>query len=138
MTKEEIELITKAFHQNNTIASSGYVATIATIVDILRGDIKGVQSHLANLAQHHNPVPDSSQAEDEDPNPIATEVVKRLGALGMQSLTELKGYKLDDSNRVLLFINGRYADSGWVAPDPHLDELMVIMNGAGLSFSVLP
>ena len=138
MKKEEIELITKAFHQNNTIASSGYVATIATIVDILRGDIKGVQSPLANLAQHHNPVPDSSEDEDEDPNPIATEVVKRLGALGMQSLTELKGYKLDDSNRVLLFINGRYADSGWVAGDAHLYELKVIMNRAGRSFSVLP
>ena len=137
MTKEEIELITKAFNRNHNLASC-HVATIATIVDILRGNVKGVKSPLANLAQHHNPVPDSSEAEDEDPNPLATEVVKRLGALGMQSLTELKGYKLDDSNRILLFINGRYADSGWVAPDQHLDELMAIMNGNGISFSVLP
>ena len=136
MTKEEIELITKAFNRNHNIASC-HVATIATIVDILRGDVKGVQSPLANLAQHHNPVPDSSEAEDEDPNPIATEVVKRLGALGMQTLTELKGYKLDASKRILLFINGRYADSGWVAPDPHLDELMTIMSGAGVSFCEL-
>lgn len=137
MTKVELESITKAYYRNFDLASSP-IAIIATIVDVLRGDVEGVQSPLANLAQHHNPVPDSSQAEDEDPNPIATEVVKRLGALGMQSLTELKGYKLDDSNRVLLFINGRYADSGWVAGDAHLYELKVIMNRAGLSFSVLP
>lgn len=137
MTNEEIELITKAFHQNNTIASSGYVATIATIVDILRGDIKGVQSPLANRDLNTNQDNGSSQTDDEDPNPIATEVVKRLGALGMQTLTELKGYKLDESNRILLFINGRYADSGWVAPDHHLDELMTIMSGAGVSFCEL-
>lgn len=137
MTKEEIELITNAFNRNHNLASC-HVATIATIVDLLRGDIKGVQSPLANLAQHHNTSPYSSEAEDEDPNPIATEVVKRLGSLGMQSLTELKGYKLDDSNRVLLYINGRYADSGWVAGDAHLYELKVIMNRSGHSFSVLP
>lgn len=137
MKKEEIDLITKAFYQNLNLASSGYVAAIATIVDFLRGDIKGVLSPLENIDSNHKPYTGSSQTDDEDPNPIATEVVKRLGDLGMQSLTELKGYKLDESNRILLFINGRYADSGWVAGDTHLDELMVIMNGAGVSFSVL-
>lgn len=137
MTKEEIDLISEAFYLNHNHAC-GYVAAIATIVDLLRGDIKGVQSPLSNLALNFNPDTASSQTVDEDPNPIATEVVKRLGALGMQSLSELKGYKLDDSKRILLFINGRYADSGWVAPDPHLDELMAIMRSAGVSVSVLP
>ena len=138
MTKEEIDLITKAFHQNYNLASSRHVAAIATIVDLLRGDVKGVRSPLSNTVLNSSPDTASSQPVDEDPNPVATEVVKRLGALGMQSLTELKGYKLDESHRVLLFINGRYADSGWVSGDTHLDELMVIMHDAGIPFSALP
>lgn len=131
-------MITKAFHQNYNLASSRHVAAIATIVDLLRGDVKGVRSPLSTLSLNSSPDTASSQPVDEDPNPVATEVVKRLGALGMQSLSELKGYRLDDSKRILLFINGRYADSGWVSPDPHMDALKTIMRESGVPFSILP
>lgn len=146
MKKEEIDSIANAFHMNYNLVSTDYggkvvralgAAAIATIVDLLRGDVEGVQSPLSNLAINPNPDTAVSQPVDEDPNPITTETLYRLGALGMQSLSELKGYKVDGSKRILLFINGRYADSGWEAPDPHLDELMAIMRGSGVSFSVL-
>lgn len=114
----------------------------ATLIDYLRGDIEGLPSPLSDLARStsdsSHPNPQNPPADNGDPNPIATEVMKKLGSLGLQSLSELKGYKYDADNHVLLHINGRLADSGWLMGDPHMCALADIMSSLGLDFAVLP
>ena len=115
------------------------VATTATVIDYLRGDIEGLPSPLSELARNNAdsscpaPPPDNG-----DPSPLSTEVMKCLGSLGLQSLKELKGYKYDDKSHILLHVNGRLADSGWLKGDPHLCELERIMAAEGTPFPLLP
>lgn len=149
MTQENINNLEKAY--NNNLASLYTwgddfgrerrlsVAFLATIVDYLRGDIKGLPSPLSELARNNSDSSYPSPPEDNgDPSPLSTEVMKCLGSLGLQSLKELKGYKYDDKSHILLHVNGRLADSGWLSGDPHLCELKCIMAAEGTPFPLLP
>ncbi|MBO6031735.1 MAG: hypothetical protein J6Q22_09700 [Prevotella sp.] len=155
MTNEELKLLGKAFEDNRSNAfhvlydpldstevrfhRQNHFAVLVTLVDFLRGDIEGLPSPLSELAR--NPDDSSRPApppDNGDPSPLSTETMKRLGSLGIQSLSEVKGYKIDDSNKVLLFVNGRFADSGWSLDDTHLDKLHSIMKEFNLPFNRLP
>ena len=134
----------RAFNANYTMAYNPYgddsmrigVACIATLIDYLRGGIDGLPSPLSELARNGDGGafhPTDSEAA-ADPAPVATEAMKKLGSLGLQSLSELKGYKVDDNNQVLLHVKGRLADSGWTAPSLHLEVLREVMKDRGLPF----
>ena len=134
----------RAFRENISLAKdslpngNGFlpIAQMATIIDFMKGDIEGIPSPLSELARNGDGGafhPTNSEAA-ADPAPVATEAMKKLGSLGLQSLSELKGYKVDDNNHVLLHVKGRLADSGWTAPSLHLEVLMEVMKDRGLPF----
>lgn len=134
----------RAFRENISLAKdslpngNGFlpIAQMATIIDFMKGDIEGIPSTLSELARNGDGGafhPKESEAA-ADPAPVATEAMKKLGSLGLQSLSELKGYKVDDNNHVLLHVKGRLADSGWTAPSLHLEVLMEVMKDRGLPF----
>ena len=130
-----VDSVNERLHKQYTLA------VVATLVDYLRGNIDGLPSPLSDLARStsdsSHPNPQNPPADNGDPNPLATEVMKKLGSLGLQSLSELKGYKYDADNHVLLHINGRLADSGWLMGDPHMCELADIMSTTGQEFTIL-
>ena len=148
MTQENINNIEKAYDNNLAcLYTRGddfgrerrlSVAFLATIVDYLRGDIKGLPSPLSELARNsEDSSRPSSPPDNGDPNPISTEALKRLGSLGIQSLDEIKGYKYDDAGHILLLIKGRFADSGWTEDDPRITNLIDIMETFGIPFPLL-
>lgn len=154
MTKEECELLGKAFEDNRSNAfdvlydpldsteerfhRQNYFAVLVTLVDYLRGDIEGLPSPLSELARNSaDSSRPSSPPDNGDPNPISTEALKRLGSLGIQSLDEIKGYKYDDAGHILLLIKGRFADSGWTEDDPRITHLIDIMETFGIPFPLL-
>lgn len=149
MTQENINNLEKAY--NNNLASLYTwgddfgrerrlsVAFLATIVDYLRGDIKGLPSPLSELARNNADSSHPSPPEDNgDPNPEDTETLKHLGSLGIQSLEELTGYKYDDAGHILLRIKGRFADSGWMEDNPKIARLIDIMETFKLPFPLIP
>lgn len=103
------------------------VATVATIIDYLRGDIKGLTPKVDDKVSH------SPVDANTDPNPTETEAMKQLGTLGVQSLEEIKGWKLDTQKHFLLYINNRFADTGWIEGDPHIKALSDVLTTFGLS-----
>lgn len=154
MTNEEMTIIHKALEENfldafditydpldSTSARNhkqNTVAIVATLVDYLRGNIEGLPSPITALAsQAASSSQPSAPADNGDPDSLATEVMKKLGSLGLQSLTELKGYKIDDNNHILLHINGRMADTGWTEERP-LSVLARIMREQELLLPRLP
>ena len=82
---------------------------------------------LEDLKVKNDGFPQPAEPND-DPNPIATEVMKRLGELGLQSLKEIQGFKFDSNNHLLVLTNNRFADTGWIEGDPRIEELSAIMN----------
>ena len=156
MTQEEMKLIGKAFECNWSDAfdvmydpldsaevrfhRQSNLAILVTLVDFLRGDIKGVQSPLSDLARNqpttsNQPTTPQIPRGHQDPNPIATECMKRLGELGLQSLYDIKGYKLDGCGHFLLHINGRFADTGWTNGDKRISVFMSIMDEVGITLN---
>lgn len=113
------------------------VAFIATVIDYLRGDIEGLPSPLSDLARNAADSSHPSPPDNGDPDPISTEVMKRLGSLGLQSLDEIKGYTYDDSGHFLIHIKGRMADTGWVKDDPQPGALALMMDSFGIPFRLL-
>ena len=113
------------------------IATAATVIDYLRGNIEGISTcgekdmillkALEDLKVKNDGFPQPAEPND-DPNPIATEVMKRLGELGLQSLKEIQGFKFDSNNHLLVLTNNRFADTGWIEGDPRIEELSAIMN----------
>lgn len=140
MTQQELDILIKAFKANvhrtfiNGVPTDVgiCVSAVATAIDYLRGDIKGM-APTAQKALHPTEDPEALS----DPEPLATEAMKTLGSLGVQSLSELTGYKFDNRGHILLQINGRCADSGWTTPDVRLTKLQQIMQDAGLPFQRL-
>lgn len=132
MNKEEITDLAVAFANNEFAARHepenirSEVAVLATMIDYLRGDIDGIKP----VANEQNNVPKQDNA---DPDKLATETMKRLGELGLQSLNEIKGYNFDSNGRFLLFINGRFADTGWTKGDPHIDSFMTVCEQIGIA-----
>ena len=114
------------------------VAMGATVVDLLRNEIKEIRNE--GLVNHKlvNQPPD----DNGDPDALATEVCKRLGALGLENLAELKSYRIDskggDIGKVLLQIRGRMADSGWMSDSPHFTELKKIYDSFCLPLTETP
>ena len=150
MTSEEMKSIVKAYWGNYNRIDPGKIvsdmverlrhgmAIAATVIDYLRGNIDGLPSPLTALASHDASSSHPSVPEDNgDPDSLATEVMKKLGSLGLQSLTELKGYKIDDNNHILLHLNGRMADTGWTETRP-LSVLARIMREQELLLPRLP
>ena len=153
MTQEEMKLIGEAFENNRSDAfdvlydpldsaevrfhRQTNLAILVTLVDFLRGDIEGVKSPLSDLARNTADSSPTSPPDNGDPDPISTEVMRRLGSLGLQSLSELKGYKYDDEDHFLLHIKGRLADSGWMRGDTHIVALINTMGECHLPFEPL-
>jgi len=155
MTNEELELLGKAFEDNRSNAfdvlydpldsaevrfhRQNNFAVLVTLVDYLRGDIKGLPSPLSELARNNADSSYPSPPEDNgDPNREDTETLKHLGSLGIQSLEELTGYKYDEAGHILLRIKGRFADSGWMEDDPRITRLINIMETFKLPFPLVP
>lgn len=155
MTNKELELLGKAFEDNRSNAfhvlydpldsaevrfhRQNNFAVLVTLVDYLRGDIEGLPSPLSELARNNADSSYPSPPEDNgDPNPEATETLKHLGSLGIQSLEEITGYKYDDAGHILLRIKGRFADSGWMENDPRIAHLINIMETWNLPFPLIP
>ena len=148
MKIQEMKLLESLYKANETRAQSledcdnvKDIAVMATVIDTIRKDLEGLAEIVKppevlkhNLANHPEknlpPVP----PDNSDPNPTATEVCKRLGALGLTSLDELKGYRIDKRNHVLLQIKGRMADSGWTADSRHFEALKETMMRFGVFF----
>ena len=139
MEHEELKNVLETYKGNNLKAICGLhmhendahtVAIISTVIDCLRGDIEGVQSPLSQLAQSSSV---KTPTRGGDPNKRATECMKRLGELGVQNLDEIKGYKYDSSNHVLLFVNNRFADTGWEKGDEHIYSFVTIVKDMGLA-----
>ena len=148
MTKEEMEKLKVAFRRNSDEDAYGWddqtyrlkrmaVGIIATVIDYLRGDIEGLPSPLSDLARNTADSSHPSPPDNGDPDPISTEVMKRLGSLGLQSLDEIKGYTYDDSGHFLIHIKGRMADTGWVKDDPQPGALALMMDSFGIPFRLL-
>ena len=142
MTQEELELLGKHLYANEEQTIANYkgggwatMAIMATLVDYLRGDIKGLPSPLSNLVR--NASYPSPPEDNSDPEPLATSVCKTLGSLGLQSLEDLKGFQYDAQDHILLHVKGRMADSGWLKGDPKLDALGRIMADHRLEFNML-
>ena len=145
MTKEEIDRLAVAFNSNlsrtypNIIHHRIPVATIATVIDYLRGEIDGVETRLSDTMGSERP-PSSPFAtpppadSSEEPFPYLKETLETLGSLGLQSLDEIKGYKYDSSGNYLISANGRFADTGWDRLDPHILALGHIMDVSGNPF----
>lgn len=142
MTQQELDILKDAFKANlyRSVVSYGDwelplnsgLAAVATAIDYLRGDIKGLALRTPE-ALHPTKDPEATS----DPDPLGTEAMKTLGSLGVQSLSELTGYKFDNRGHILLQVNGRCADSGWTTPDVRLTKLQNIMQDAGLPFQRL-
>ena len=142
MTQQELDILKDAFKANlhRSVVSYGDlelplnsgIAAVATAIDYLRGDIQGLAPRTP-VAVHPTKDPEATA----DPDPLGTEAMKTLGSLGVQSLSELTGYKYDNRGHILLHINGRCADSGWKTPDIRLTKLQHIMENAGLPFPQL-
>ncbi len=154
MTNEELELLGKAFEDNRSNAfhvlydqldstevrfhKQNNFAILVTLVDYLRGAIKGLPSPLSELARNNSDSSCPPPPEDNgDPTPEVTETLKHLGSLGIQSLEEITGYKYDDAGHILLRIKGRFADSGWTEDDPRIAHLIDIMETCGIQFPLL-
>ena len=98
------------------------IATAATVIDYLRGNIEGISPYgekdpillraLEELGVGRDGSPRMSEPND-DPAPMQTETMKRLGELGLQSLNEIQGYKYDSNNHFLILTYNRYSDTGW-------------------------
>ena len=154
MTNKELKLLGKAFENNRSNAfdvlydldsaeesfhKQNTLAVLVTLVDFLRGDIKGLSSPLSELARNNDDSSYPSPPQDNgDPNPEVTETLKHLGSLGIQSLEELTGYKYDDAGHILLRIKGRFADSGWMEDDPRISHLIDIMETFKQPFPLIP
>jgi len=138
MKQQELDILIEAFKSNlhrtfiEGVPQKIGVAAVATAIDYLRGDIKGL-APTAQEALH----PTKDPKALSDPDPLGTEAMKTLGSLGVQSLNELTGYKFDNRGHILLQVNGRCADSGWATPDVRLTKLQHIMQDAGLPFQRL-
>ncbi len=144
MNKENIDNLKKAYTTNlgqlwdfEGEDRRRSVAFIATVIDYLRGDIEGLPSPLSDLARNAADSSHPSPPDNGDPDPISTEVMKRLGSLGLQSLDEIKGYTYDDSGHFLIHIKGRMADTGWVKDDPQPGALALMMDTFGIPFRLL-
>ena len=154
MKKDEMKILNKAWKENfsrawaityNPVDSADEklhkqytLAVVATLVDYLRGDIEGLPSPLSDLARNPSDPSDPIRkrqppADNGDPNPIGTEVMRQLGSLGVQNLKEIKGWKLDTQKHFLLYINNRFADTGWIEGDPHIKVLSDTLASCGLS-----
>lgn len=149
MTNEELKQLGKAFENNRSNAvdvlydldsaeekshRQNIFAVLVTLVDYLRGDIKGLPSPLSELARNNDDSSYPSPPKDNgDPNPEITETLKHLGELGLQSLAEVKGFKYDSNNHFLLLINNRYADTGWEKGDSHICTFVTIVKDIGLA-----
>ena len=131
MTKQDIDILAEAFKGNldrtPDTEHKEAIAAVATAIDYLQENIIGLAEKDKGAFHPASPSPNPN----EDPNPIATETMRKLGSLGMQRLDELKGYKYDDNGHILLHIKGRFANTGWIHPDPHLEELKMIMSAYG-------
>lgn len=130
LTDNKLKAMVGSLHTNEDNARD--VAIAATVIDCLRGDIEGVQSPLSQLAQSSSV---KTPTRGGDPNKRATECMKRLGELGVQSLFDIKGYKLDGSEHFLLHINGRFADTGWTNGDKRISVFMSIMDEVGITLN---
>lgn len=156
MENKELTLLNKALEENFTDAwditynpvdsadeklhKQYTLAVVATLVDYLRGNIEGITPPIANPMQANHPdasLPTPPEPPDNgDPDALATSVCKTLGSLGLSNLADLKGYRVDENNHILLYINGRMADSGWTEIRP-LSVLSRIMREHGLPFTVV-
>lgn len=144
MNKENINNLKKAYTTNlhqlwdyEGEERRRSVAFLATVIDYLRGDIEGLPSPLSDLARNPADSSHPSPPDNGDPDPISTEVMKRLGSLGLQSLDEIKGYTYDDNGHFLIHIKGRMADTGWVKDDPQPGALALMMDTFGIPFRLL-
>ena len=146
MNKINMKKLTGAYIDNLQVAKdtmpngSGYlpVASIATLIDYLSGNIDGLLSPLSDIARNDAASSCPPAPKDNgDPNPIGTEVMRRIGELGVQSLSEIKGYKYGDSGNLLLLIKGRFADTGWKRDSPQNTTLVEIMEACGKQFILL-
>lgn len=144
MNKENIDNLKKAYTTNlghlwdfEGEDRRRSVAFIATVIDYLRGDIEGLPSPLSDLARNPADSSHPSPPDNGDPDPISTDVMKRLGSLGLQSLDEIKGYTYDDNGHFLIHIKGRMADTGWVKDDPQPGALALMMDTFGIPFRLL-
>ena len=143
MTKENMTSLIRAFRENISVAKdslpngNGFlpIAQMATLIDFMNGDIEGIHSPLSDIARNSFPTPPSIPPENQDPNPLATACMKRLGELGVQSLFDIKGYKLDGCGHFLLHINGRFADTGWTNGDKRISVFMSIMDEVGITLN---
>lgn len=148
MKIQEMKLLASLYKANETRAQTledcvnvKDIAIMATVVDTLRKDLEGlaeiVKPPMA-LKQPEGDIHSDSKPQppedNGDPNPTATEVCKRLGALGLTNLDELKGYRIDKRGHVLLQIKGRMADSGWLADSRHFKALKETMMQFGVFF----
>ena len=143
MTKENMTSLIRAFRENISVAKdslpngNGFlpIAQMATLIDFMNGDIEGIQSPLSDIARNSFPTPPQIPPGNQDPNPLATACMKRLGELGVQSLFDIKGYKLDGCEHFLLHINGRFADTGWTNGDKRIPVFMSIMDECGITLN---
>ena len=131
MDTKEIQVIVNTYHQNlnnvlecsrptHSLEDAARYAMMATIVDVLReGQSHPEQSDEVMLAGRMQEV--------------ELEALKKLGALGLQDIQGLQGYRVADG-KVLLKMNGRLADTGWDEGDGHLDALKTLAEGAGVQF----
>ncbi len=122
-----------AVAQDNLLQGRGFmpIAQIATIIDFLNGDIEGLEPPTMSTSMANGKTP----VRGCDPQPLATECMKRLGELGVQSLFDVKGYKLDGCGHFLLHINGRFADTGWTDGDKCISVFMSIMGEVGITLN---
>ena len=112
------------------------IAAIATLTDVLRGNIAPVSKGLETLAEaiittnneqraSCHPVGMDNRLTDDEA--LEVEALKTLGDFGVVDFREIRGYTIGAGNEVILLINKRGVDSGWEIGDPRFEALKRVM-----------
>ena len=122
------------------------IAAIATLIDVIRGDMGNVSKGLETLAaalvttNHEkeascHPVGEGKGLSVDET--LEIEALKTLGAFGVEDLRELRGYSIGRDDGIILHINKRGVDSGWTVGDSRLDALKRVMLKGNFPFEKL-